>query len=149
MTSLSSSLAEIDCALRQLMYRETVLHDDHRYGEMIDLFTDDAEYVSPFRGVLRGRQQILDGMAARPKRRLARHLLTNVVVDVHGGDTASSRCYVLGVANDGAHPRTQVVPAVGAPVFGEHLYRFRRLGGAWKICFKETVAVFSGQTARF
>lgn len=147
--SYPSSSADIECALRQLMYRETVLHDDHRYGEMIDLFTDDAQYVSPFRGVLRGRQQILDGMAARPKKRLARHLLTNVVVDVHDENTASSRCYVLGVANDDAHPRTQAVPAVGAPVFGEHIYRFQRLSGVWKVCFKETVAVFAGQTARF
>ncbi len=144
-----SSGADIECALRQLMYRETVLHDDHNYGDMIGLYGDDAEYRSPFRGVLRGRQQILDGLAARPKRRLARHLLTNVVVDVHDENHASSRCYVLGVANDEGHPLKQPVPAVGAPVFGEHIYRFQRHSGVWKISFKETVAVFSGQTARF
>lgn len=140
---------EVECDIRQLMYRDTELHDSNRYDEMIKLFTDDAVYISPFRGALKGRSEILKVISQRPKNRLARHLLTNVTVEQHDDNNASSRCYIFAAANDNGYPLEKTVPRIGAPLMGEHLMKFRRENGIWKISSKETIGVFAGQTARF
>lgn len=149
MEKVQQTFAEIECDIRQLMYRDTFFHDRHRYDEMIALFAEDAVYKSPFRGELHGRSRILEVISQRPKARLARHLLTNVVVDQEDENNASSHCYLIAAANDQGHPLSAAVPSVGAPLVGEHMMKFRREGGVWKISSKETIGIFAGQTATF
>lgn len=149
MQNAKQTFMEVECDIRQLMYRDTELHDSNQYDEMIKLFTDDAVYVSPFRGELTGKQAIYEGIAKRPKNRLARHLLTNVMVEQHSETEASSRCYLVAAANDNGYPLEKAVPRIGVPLVGEHLMKFRREDGVWKISRKETVGVFAGQQITF
>jgi len=149
MSNTPQTYAEVECDVRQLIFRMTAFYDSQIYDKMLDLFTEDAEYKSSSRGHLKGKAQILEGISRRPKNRLVRHLITNVMVDLHDANNASSRCYLVGAINDGGHPLVKAVPSVGAPAFGEYLMQFRRENGVWKISRKETVEVFFGQTVTF
>lgn len=145
MADTRQTFMEVECDIRQLMYRDTELHDSNRYDEMIKLFTEDAVYVSPFRGELHGKDAILKGISQRPKNRLARHLLTNVVVEQQTDTQATSRCYLVAAANDSGFMLDKPVPRNGVPLVGEHVMSFRRENGNWKISRKETIGVFAGQ----
>lgn len=149
MSHARQSFTDVECEIRQLMYRMTAFYDDQQYDSMLALFTEDAVYKSPSRGELHGKAEILAGISRRPRTRLVRHLLSNICVDRHSDDSASSRCYLLGAINDQGHPLVKAVPSVGAPAFGEYLMQFRREDGRWRISRKETIEVFHGQTVHF
>lgn len=149
MSHAGQSYTEVECDIRQLMYRMTAFYDDQQYDSMLALFTEDAVYKSPSRGELHGKAEILAGISQRPKTRLVRHLLSNISVERQGHDSASSRCYLVGAINDMGHPLVKAVPSVGAPAFGEYLMQFRREHGHWRISRKETIEVFHGQTLSF
>jgi len=136
---------EAQSDVEQLMYRMTRHYDDQDYASMLALFSEDCLYKSPSRGELRGKAAVLAGISQRPKNRLVRHLITNIIFELHDENHASTQCYLVGAINDGGHPLTKAVPSVGAPAFGEYHMKFRRESGVWKIAEKVTVEVFYGQ----
>lgn len=136
---------EAQSEVEQLMYRMTRYYDNQDYANMLALFSEDCFYKSAARGELRGKAAILEGISQRPKNRLVRHLITNVIFDMQDENHASTQCYLVGALNDGGHPLKQAVPSVGAPAFGEYHMKFRRENGVWKITEKVTVEVFFGQ----
>lgn len=150
MTDPRQTYAEAECEIRQLLARVGAFYDEQDYGPMLELFTEDAEFMCPpSRRELRGKAEILEDISKSPQNRLVRHLMTNIIVDLHDENNASSRCYVIAGANLGGRPLVKAVPLMGAPVIGEYLMKFRRENGVWKVLRKETVEVFCGQTVTF
>jgi len=142
--------AEVEREIRQLTARVGAFYDEQMYDQMLELFTEDAEFkCPPSRRELRGKAEILADISRSPENRLVRHLMANTIVDQHDESHASAHCHVIAGANIGARPQVAAVPMMGAPVFGEYLFRFRREDGVWKVQRKETVEVFAGQALAF
>ncbi|MCJ0765506.1 nuclear transport factor 2 family protein [Variovorax terrae] len=142
---MSPSYLEAKTEIEQLIYRMTRYYDYQDYASMLALFSQDCLYKSPSRGELRGKDAVLAGISMRPKDRLVRHLITNIIFELHDENNASTTCYLVGAINDGGHPLRGPVPSIGAPAIGEYHMKFRRENGVWMIAEKVTVEVFFGQ----
>jgi p-cumate 2,3-dioxygenase beta subunit len=141
----------VDPALRleieDFLYEEAAILDEWRLDDWVALFTDDARYVVPTTDLLEGDPKehvvFIDDDIVRIRARVVRlqsrhahreypssrtrRLITNVRVTAVAGDeiaaTASFLVYRLRMG--------QV-----DPYMGRYLYRFRRVDGALKICYR-------------
>ncbi len=116
-------------AVKTVMARYCHLVDSRSYAELSELFTEDATCNYGFFGSFKGRKEIIgtffgtlvDGAAS-----FMVHMVHNPVVEV-SGDEASGSWYLTA--------QTTIQPANRAVwVMGIYRNRFRRVGGAWKIC---------------
>ncbi|HVK23266.1 MAG TPA: nuclear transport factor 2 family protein [Actinokineospora sp.] len=111
--------------ITQLVYRLGACLDDHRFDDLVGLFTADATARTPG-GEAAGRDAVI-AQATRNHEEYQRiqHLISNVLVDVDGS-AASVRANLVGtfVGSDGAP-----VLELGA------VYRFgaRRVGDGWRL----------------
>jgi hypothetical protein len=138
-------------ALHDLIHRSNRAYETHRYDELVDYFTEDAHYRSNSRGETAGRAALLEMMRKRPANRLARHIISNIMIDVLGPDEARGFCYVAAFINydaDADRISQGPVPQIGPPAVAEYSYRFRKIGGDWKIAEKITTEIFWGMTIR-
>jgi uncharacterized protein (TIGR02246 family) len=125
-------LAARACERIMLEYARAV--DSGRASGIADLFTDDGEWIGADGRGMRGRQEILRAFTAREglTRRQSRHVITNVLVDVEGPDTARGVAYLINYRHDAtgteaAHP----APADHPKFVGDYHLTFRRVGGRW------------------
>ncbi|MBX5468159.1 MAG: 3-phenylpropionate/cinnamic acid dioxygenase subunit beta [Firmicutes bacterium] len=148
---------EIRAAIEELLYHEAYLLDHRRYGEWLDLFTDDVVYRMPVR-VTRERRAGSDvdptavyfdetkaSLEKRVKRLSVRsawveenqprhrHFVSNVVVrPTERPDEYAVRSYFLVLRSRGSDPDVD-------RVFGEREDRVRHVEGQWKIAARELV----------
>lgn len=120
-------------ACRDLVLRAVAAIDTNVPAQLADLFTDEGEIVRPNGTALRGREAIRTSYAQRSAERITRHLVTNIVVDVHSTREASSVSYVMlwsGSTTDAEAPQ-------GRPLqrqqVGEFEDRFVHTSGGWRI----------------
>ena len=107
-------------ACRDLVLRSVAAMDANAPAQLADLFTDEGEIVRPNGSVLRGREAIRASYSQRSAERITRHLVTNIVVDVHSTREASSVSYVMlwsGSTTDAEAPQ-------GRPVQREQVGEF-------------------------
>ena len=80
----------------ELINRFAVHNDlgDHR--ALADLFAADGRYARPTApdAFVEGAEAIYETFANRPKDKITRHLITNIVIDVVDSHTARGICYV-------------------------------------------------------
>ncbi|MGA2262874.1 MAG: nuclear transport factor 2 family protein [Acidobacteriota bacterium] len=148
-TVCGKSLSTIDCVAAQLeiqnLVAQMLIYYDHQdYDHMMALFTEDAYYSSPTRGDHKGRADIRKAMADRPATRLTRHIVSNLVLNVLDATNAEGSSYVTGYLSDQGWPFKKEVPQEGPPAVGDYRFKFKKVGGAWKISEKITQPVFSG-----
>jgi hypothetical protein len=84
-----------DCS--QTVLRLFDAMDALRYDDVAAAFTPDGVWHRAGKA-LRGREAIIAAMNERPRDRRVRHVITNVLVDVHDESNASGRCYVTAYA---------------------------------------------------
>lgn len=91
-------------------------------GRILELVAEDIEWVRPG-GAVRGREQVRNVLAQRPRDRVTRHLLSNIDVQFEGADRARVRYDVL-VFDSGASPHSPPAMVAGASVLlsGEDLF---------------------------
>lgn len=121
---------EWDCA--QLLARFYRHLDDRAYRETADLFLKDGEWLR-MGELLSGRDRILSVLEQRSQSMAIRHLLSNVVVDVDGADSATVQAYVTVFIHHGG--ATMASPATLEQPLAIWSLRVRcvPVGGVWKI----------------
>lgn len=125
-------LAEREC--ERLVYRYAWLVDSGEAARVADLFTDDGVWAAGEGEPMRGRDGIRAGFTARQAitRRQSRHVMTNVLIDVTGPDTASGRVYLVNYRHDSPSGVAERPAPSDAPKFvGEYNLTFRRVEGQW------------------
>lgn len=139
----SVSTLEQKQILTELIFRVNRLYETHEYEAMVQCYTEDAHYRN-WRGDIRGRSEILSMMEHRPRERLVRHVISNVVTTLCSADSAEGMAYVTAYINHHGDPLREPVPQIGPPAIAEYNFRFRKVEGEWLISEKVTVEVFSG-----
>lgn len=113
--------------------------DDRALG----LVTPDVEWVRAG-GTVRGREAVRQVLAARPRSRVTRHLVTNVDVRVHGPAAAQARCDVLvfdkSFDGEPTLPASLAGPSAVLTVRDELV---RSAEGGWQIARKRAATVFN------
>lgn len=92
-------------------------------------------------GTLKGHAAVRNTLAARPRDRRTRHLVSNLVIHIDGSDTATARCDVLvfqGRIDGNGSPA--VVTGPDSIITTED--RLVRVAGTWRIRSKRPVVVF-------
>ena len=127
-------LAERSCERLMLEYARCV--DGGRASGIADLFTEDGEWIGADGRGMHGRAEMVAAFTAREglSRRQSRHVMTNVLVDIEGPDTARGIAYLINFRHDArgdeaAHP----APADHPKFVGDYHLTFRRVDGRWRI----------------
>ena len=132
-------IAERDC--ERLIYQYARFVDIGEAARIADLFTDDGVWTAADGRSMDGQDQIRAAFSARQalSRRLSRHVITNVLIDVHSDTEASGTAYLVNYRHDGTGDTVQRPGPARHPKFvGDYHLRFRRLDGKWRIaslCF--------------
>ncbi|EFI59108.1 MULTISPECIES: nuclear transport factor 2 family protein [Comamonas] len=124
----------IDLVLRAAAYADA--GDALRFSQ---LFAEDAVLQRPNGEPLEGRSAIAAAYQKRPTGRMSRHLLTNILVEMHGADTASAHSQVLLWSCDDSEPVTvHGRKAHARQLLGEFNDHFCRTAeGHWLIARRE------------
>jgi hypothetical protein len=120
----------IEAACRRLQTAFAIYVDTRQYERVVELFTDDAEY-NP-RGILhRGKEGVRRYLEARPHNRIARHVITNQMVDVVDHRTATGICFMVYYAYEGA--MDEPVPLAGPSLVGDYYDDYALTEAGWRI----------------
>jgi uncharacterized protein (TIGR02246 family) len=131
--------AAADAAIREVLVGYCRCVDTFDDATLLELFTQDGEWLRPGQEPLKGRNQIGAFLAARDRATTTRHIPSNMIVEVQGPDTAVTiSCYTLLKRNPGNTPEQALKPAV----LGEYHDVFRLEQGRWRIARRDTRHVF-------
>jgi len=102
------------------------------YDRFVDLFTKDASLDVGF--ALQGREQIARSMTKRPDELRARHLLSNISIDIDSPDHASGIAYLTLYRHLGPESLApEPVPLRGVAAVGHYANEFRLTQAGWRI----------------
>lgn len=135
----------IDLVLRAAAYADA--GDALRFSQ---LFAEEAVLQRPRGEPLHGRTAIAAAYQQRPSGRMTRHLLTNILVEMHGADTASAHSQVLLWSCNDSEPVTEHGrKAHERQLLGEFNDHFcRTADGHWLIARREArFVMFCGSPA--
>jgi hypothetical protein len=136
-------MAERDCERLIVEYaRRLDLGEPQRVAE---LFTDDAVWEMPGRIRFEGRAELEAGFPGRmvAPGRTARHVVTNVAIDVASHDEATGFCYLINYRHDSpsgvpADPAPSAVPMY----VGQYYDRFVRTPDGWRFKHRRSEVSF-------
>ena len=120
-------------ACRDLVLRSVAAMDANAPARLADLFTDEGEIVRPNGTALHGREAIRASYAQRSAERITRHVVTNILVDVHSIREASSVCCVMLWSGSTAEPEAPQGRPVQRQQVGEFDDRFVHTSAGWRI----------------
>jgi len=115
------------------------LMDQGRYDETAALFTEDAIWVRGGKPVA-GREAILKVLHQRPATELSRHLVTNVLVELHSDTEGSATACFLPLRGTKREDGTVAPPPITN--VGDLSFRFRREADGWKIAHLLPTMIF-------
>ena len=126
MDAIQRLLAEQACA--KLVHRYAALLDAGEHDAVAALFAEDASYARPTDpdNPLRGRVAILAEFKGRPAR-IARHIISNVAVEVESETEARGHCRVVLYIGSG----TDAPAPIERTLVGDFDDRFRKVGDQW------------------
>lgn len=132
MTEAERREIEADCARLVALYAN--LNDAARWEALADLYAEDGAMVRPTApdSPVVGRAAILAAFRARPPR-TARHVCSNVVIDVDGPDRASGHSAMLLFTAPDA-----------PPLVGSFDDRFVRTADGWRFAERRGSLTFAG-----
>jgi uncharacterized protein (TIGR02246 family) len=103
--------------------------DSGEAARVADLFTRDGVWTGADGRSMTGQEEIRAGFAGRQSmtRRLSRHVMTNVLVDVRSDSEASGIAYLINDRHDGPTDTPERPGPARHPKFvGDHHFEFRR-----------------------
>jgi uncharacterized protein (TIGR02246 family) len=127
-------LAERACERVMLEYARLV--DSGRASGLAGLFTADGQWIGADGRGMRGQEEIRAAFTAREalSRRQSRHVITNVLVDIEGPDTARGVAYLINFRHDASGSEAEHPAPADHPKFvGDYHLTFRRVDGRWLI----------------
>lgn len=136
----------IELACTRLINQFAVFNDAGRFIELVAMFTDKGEYARPIApdDFIVGKPAILASFEARPKERIGRHLITNIVVDVQSPTAAKGLCYVtLYSGTEGQKAEKFGLQAQASQLVGEYHDDFVLTGQGWKFARRKGCIIFS------
>jgi hypothetical protein len=125
----------IELACSKLCNQFAVFNDTGSHEELAALFTEDARYARPTDpdNFVSGRAAILVAFKARPKDKITRHLITNILIEVSGTKTARGLCYVTLFSGSTANAAGKFgFKANAAVLVGEYHDEFVLTESGWK-----------------
>jgi uncharacterized protein (TIGR02246 family) len=131
---LGRLLAERAC--EQLIYTYARFVDRGEAGRVADLFTDDGVWIGADGRSMTGQAQLRAAFLGRQglTRRLSRHVMTNVQIDIHSETEATGIAYLINYRHDGPGERVEKPGPARHPKFvGDYHLTFRRVEGGWRI----------------
>lgn len=136
----------IEHACTRLMNQFAIFNDSGRFAELADLFTDDAQYARPIApdALIAGRDNIRATFEARPKERVGRHFISNIIIDVHSPERASGMCYVSLFSGNVDKPAEKFgLQAIPPQLVGEFHDEFVLTKDGWKFSLRKGRIIFS------
>ena len=136
----------IEHACTRLMNQFAILNDSGRFAELAELFTEDARYARPIApdALIEGRDSIRATFEARPKERVGRHFISNIVIDVHSTVRASGMCYVSLFSGSIDKPAEKFgLQAIPPQLVGEYHDEFVLTDAGWKFQLRKGRIIFS------
>lgn len=140
------TILDIEAACTRLIHLFAMYNDAGRFHELVALFTDDGRYARPIApdAFIVGKTNILASFEARPKERVGRHLITNVIIDVHDAQTASGSCYVTLYSGTQGQPAEKFgLKADASQFIGEYRDSFVLTADGWKFAERKGCIVLS------
>jgi ketosteroid isomerase-like protein len=134
MTEDERRAIEADC--RDTAIRSFTLIDAQDWEMLAMLYVEDAVFARPTAPdqPIRGRDAILAQYQARPKTKVTRHMVSNVVIDVRGGDKAKGLLYVLlYTGTTGSEAPAFPIAADPVQLVGEFCDDYIRTEAGWRI----------------
>jgi uncharacterized protein (TIGR02246 family) len=123
-------------ACERLMYQYARFVDRGEAARVADLFTEDGVWTAADGRSMDGQDQIRAAFSARQAltRRLSRHVITNVLIDVGSDTEASGTAYLVNYRHDGTGDTVERPGPARHPKFvGDYHLGFRSLDGEWRI----------------
>ena len=124
-------------ACERLVYEYARFVDGGEASRIADLFTHDGVWTGANGGSMEGQDAIRAAFTGRQAltRRLSRHVMTNVLVDVNSEDNASGIAYLINYRHDDPDGGVAEKPGPARhPKFvGDYHLQFRRVEGQWRI----------------
>jgi uncharacterized protein (TIGR02246 family) len=133
-TDLQHLLAEHAC--ERLVHQYARFVDRGEAARVAELFTPDGEWIAADGRSMDGQEAIRAGFAGRQAitRRLSRHVITNVLVDVHSDSEATGIAYLINYRHDAdTDPPEKPGPARPPKFVGDYHFKFRRCDAGWRI----------------
>jgi hypothetical protein len=144
MDAMQQLLIEHACA--RLMNEFAILNDQGRFGDLADLFTDNAVYARPIApdALIEGKSNIRATFESRPKERVGRHIISNIIVDVQSPQRASGTCYALLYSGNADKPAEKFgLQAIAPQLVGEYNDEFVLTPEGWKFQLRKGRIIFS------
>jgi hypothetical protein len=142
----NTEIQAIEQACSKLITQFAVFNDLGHYEELANLFTGDGRYARPTDpdNFAEGRAAILAAFESRPRDKLTRHLITNILVDVTGPASASGFCYVTQYSGSTATPAAKFGhQANAAQLVGEYTDEFVLTASGWKFRQRSGKLIFT------
>jgi hypothetical protein len=134
---LERLLADRD--LTRLLVEYCALVDFGQAERIADLFTAEGVWESSDGVRMEGQDAIRAGFGRRQgiSRRSARHVITNLALDVDSPQAARGRCYLINYRHDSAGGVAEVPAPVDHPKFvGEYHDRFVHTADGWRFAHR-------------
>lgn len=125
----------IELACSKLCNQFAVFNDAGNYNDLAALFIEEGRYARPTDpdNFVSGRAAILAAFKARPKDKITRHLISNIVVTVTSPTTAQGLCYVTLFNGSTSNPAEKFgFKANSAVLIGEYHDEFVLTEAGWK-----------------
>ncbi|MES2624844.1 MAG: nuclear transport factor 2 family protein [Pseudomonadota bacterium] len=139
-------IQSIEWACSKLCNQFAVFNDAGRHDELADLFIEDGEYARPLdpENFVVGKAGILAGFKARPKDKVFRHLITNIVIDVTAANTATGICYVTLFSGSTNNPAEKLgLKANPSVLVGEYHDEFVLTDPGWRFSRRAGRLIFT------
>jgi hypothetical protein len=136
----------IEQACAKLMNQFAVFNDHGRFADLAELFADNGVYARPIApdALIEGRANIRATFEGRPKDKVFRHLISNILIDVQSPERATGSCYALlysGVADKPAEKFG--LQADPLKLIGEYSDEFELTPAGWKFSARRGRIIFS------
>jgi uncharacterized protein (TIGR02246 family) len=138
-------------ACERLVYQYARFVDTGDAARVAELFTPDGVWTGADGRSLNGQDQVGAAFSARQAltRRLSRHVMTNVLIEVHGDTEASGTAYLINYRHDAAGDVAEKPGPARHPKFvGDYHLTFRRVAGDWRIASLRFDLIFLRRSER-
>lgn len=142
----ATELQAIELACTKLVNQFAVYNDLGRHDELVELFTEDGRYARPTApaNFVEGRANLLAAFKARPKDKLVRHLVTNILIEVTSPTTANGFSYVTQYSGSTDKPAaSHGWQANPSQLVGEYTDDFVLTPAGWKIRQRSGKLIFT------
>lgn len=132
----------IEQACARLVTAFHVHIDAFEHDEVLALFAEDATWIHPMAGPLKGHQEFKAYLDSKSTVPTAMHITTNILIDVIDEDHAKGRCYYsFYYDGEGRNP----APVVGPMAVGQYRDEFIRTADGWRFSFRQPTNIFMGE----